>query len=523
MEEPLDILVIDDSADDRVLYRRVLRAAFGDRLTLAEETSGEAGLDAIEKAEPHCVLLDYSLPGRNGVEVLKRIRSRHPHLPVILLTGQGNEAIAVQSMKEGAQDYITKGTINPEALSRVIRMAIENGALQKRVGDQHVALELFTHALSHDLREPVRTINSFAAILCGGELAEADRDGYMRRIRDAGVRMGMLIETVFSYTQLEGQGPPEREKFGLGEAVAAAMDNLSALMRERGATVRVDPLPSVAANRIQIIQVLQNLLENAIGHNPGRVRISVRATRADQVVRVFVQDDGPGIAREYHSQIFEPFRRLNRDNVHSGLGLAISRKIVEMHGGTIVCESTLGAGATFSFALPEAAAADDAGAPKQPAVATQGASGSPKVANVLLVDDRDDDIELTCAFVMGPGGMNCNILVAHDGKEGLAAIRAQSSRNDPVDLILLDINMPVMNGFEMLEAMAGDAGCEGIPVVMCSGSTQEKDRERSRNLGAVGYLNKPPRFEQLRQVIAGSPGLRLVVDAAGESTLMRVG
>ena len=104
VEDTLNVLVIDDNVDDRMLYRRVLKKAFGDRLNLAEEASGERGLDAIAKTEPRCVLLDYSLPGRNGIEVLKRIRSKHPHLPVILLTGQGNEAVAVQSMKEGAQD-----------------------------------------------------------------------------------------------------------------------------------------------------------------------------------------------------------------------------------------------------------------------------------------------------------------------------------------------------------------------------------------------------------------------------------
>lgn len=522
MNEPLHILVIDDSADDRLLYRRVLKAAFGDRLSLAEEASGEAGLEAIANAEPHCVLLDYSLPGRNGVEILKRIRSSHAHLPVILLTGQGNEAIAVQSMKEGAQDYITKAAISAETLGRVIRMAIENRALQKRVDEQHVALELFTHALSHDLREPVRTINSFAQILCDGDVADTDRDGHMRRIRDAGVRMGLLIETVFSYTQLDGEGAPKREEFGLDEAVAGAIGNLSALIHERGATVSVDPLPSVAASRIQVIQVFQNLISNAISHTPGRVNVSVRGTRVDGAVRVFVQDDGPGIAPEHQGQIFEPFRRLNRDNVHAGLGLAISRKIVEMHGGKISCDSTVGAGATFSFALPAAVAANEAGAQKEPVVEMRKATESAKVANVLLVDDRDDDILLTRAYMTGRGGMNCNILVAHDGKEGLAAIREQGARNDPVDLILLDINMPTMNGFEMLEAMAGDAEHNRIPVVMCSGSTQEKDRERSRNLGAVGYLIKPVRFEQLLPAIAGATGLRLAVDAAGQSTLLRV-
>src|SRR5580704_8908921 len=141
MDHAVNVLVIDDSEDDRELYRRVLKAAFGGRLNFLEETNGSSGLNAIEKVKPNCVLLDYSLPGQNGIEVLKRIRNTHPHLPIILLTGQGNEAIAAQSIKEGAQDYITKGEITAEALSRAIRTAIENGAQQKRINEQHLALE----------------------------------------------------------------------------------------------------------------------------------------------------------------------------------------------------------------------------------------------------------------------------------------------------------------------------------------------------------------------------------------------
>jgi CheY-like chemotaxis protein len=112
----LNIFVIDDSADDRLLYRRVLKSAFGDRLNLIEESSGESRLDAVEHAEPDCILFDYFQPGRNGIGVLKRIRLKFPYLPIILLTGQGSEAIAVQSIWEGAQDYITKAEITPDTL-----------------------------------------------------------------------------------------------------------------------------------------------------------------------------------------------------------------------------------------------------------------------------------------------------------------------------------------------------------------------------------------------------------------------
>ena len=306
----------------------------------------------------------------------------------------------------------------------------------------------------------MRTVCSFADIICRGDIGDARRDSYMRLIRDAGQRMAMLIDTVFAYTQLNGEAEPNREAFDLNEAASAATANLSALISERGAKVSIDRLPSVTANRVQITQVLQNLMSNAVGHSAHPVAITIMAGRDGDSVRVEVLDNGPGIALESRAKIFEPFQRLNRDNHHSGLGLAISQKIVEAHGGKIGCDSVVGQGSSFHFTLPGAAPAVDA-----TSTAALDAMAAPvetaRLANVLLVDDRDGDIELARLFLEEPSGMRCNFLTARDGEEGLATIRDQRARNDPVDLILLDINMPLMGGFEMLEAMGKDAVFRG--------------------------------------------------------------
>jgi signal transduction histidine kinase len=522
MEPTLNVLVIDDSYDDRALYRRVLKEAFGERLSLMEEIGGEGGIGAIERVEPDCVLLDYSLPGRNGIELLKRIRPRHPHLAIILLTGQGNEAIAAQSIKEGAQDYIIKAEITRDTLGRAIRTAIKNSTQNKRIDEQHTALETFTQALAHDLKEPVRTICSFAQMVCDGEIDDNNRDAYMRHIRDAGERMAVLIDTLQSYTQLDGLGEPEHEVFSLDEAVADAKANLFALFRERRTVVSADPLPDVTGSRIQIVQVLQNLMSNAASHSPEPVHISIGATRDGEAVQVVVRDDGPGIVAEYQRHIFEPFRRFNHGNLHSGLGLTICQKIVEAHGGKIGCESEVGVGSSFIFVLPGAAATEQPSGGDEAVVQTREPGENMTIANVLLVDDRDDHILLAQAFLTGPEGMRCNFLVAHDGKEGLAVIRARIGQNDPVDLVLLDINMPVMNGFEMLEIIGQDAELSRIPIVMCSGSTWEKDKERAHALGAAGYVTKPVFLEKLQPVIAKASNIRIFQDDSGQAVLTRV-
>jgi signal transduction histidine kinase len=520
VKDTVRVLVIDDSIDDRMLYRRTLKKVFGDRLSITEQPTGENMLQVIEKADPSCVLLDYSLPGQNGIELLKLIRTTYLHLPVILMTGQGSEAIAVQSIKEGAQDYITKAEVNPDTLGRVIHLAIEKSALNRRIDEQHAALETFSRALAHDLREPVRTIRAFAAAICDGEVEGARRDEYMRHIRDAGVRMGVLIDTVLSYTQLDGVSQVQHEDFSLAEAVASASSNLAVLFRERGTTLDVDALPEANGSRIQIIQVLQNLIANAVSHSPGPVRIKIGAVQVGESVKVVVRDDGPGIAPEHQLKIFEPFQRLNRRDAHSGLGLAICKKIVDRHGGKIGCLSEIGLGASFFFTVDGAVAAGKSVAETLP-VEMPAATVSVAIANVLLVDDREPDLVLARAFLSGPKGMCCNFLVANDGQEGLAALRDPARRNDPVDLVLLDINMPVMNGFEMLEVVSRDAELMRIPIVMCTGSTWDKDKERAHALGATGFLTKPVFLDDLRPIIARSSGIRLVEQAAGPPILMR--
>src|ERR1700681_900958 len=158
MSNSAKILVIDDSEDDRLLYRRSLKKCPGLSYTISETASGEDGLARIDDEAFACVLLDYSLPGRNGVEILKRIRARHPFVPVVMLTGLGNEKVAVAAMQEGAQNYISKSSIDAQSLEHVIRGAIQHGAMQTRISTQRGSLDVFARALAHDLKEPVRQI-----------------------------------------------------------------------------------------------------------------------------------------------------------------------------------------------------------------------------------------------------------------------------------------------------------------------------------------------------------------------------
>lgn len=138
-------------------------------------------------------------------------------------------------------------------------------------------------------------------------------------------------------------------------------------------------------------------------------------------------------------------------------------------------------------------------------------------AKVLVVDDMEDDLYMTRRFLGAPRGMKCEFIEAMDGKAGLDALAA----SDAIDLVLLDINMPVMNGFEMLQQMRADPKMRDIPVVMYTGSTYDKDKERAASLGAQGYLEKPAQFPALSAIISTLPTIRLVPEDGDAPTLVR--
>jgi CheY-like chemotaxis protein len=195
------------------------------------------------------------------------------------------------------------------------------------------------------------------------------------------------------------------------------------------------------------------------------------------------------------------------------LGLAICKKIIEAHGGTIRCESALGAGAAFIFSLPKAEPNVVASAAARPAMETdanRGATGSEtRLANVLVVDDNQADLKLVQIMLTEVSNLRCNFLVARDAKEALDLLRNGNGKSETVDLILLDINMPGMSGLEMLSHMRGESALQKMHVVICSSSAYDKDISRAAELGALGYITKPVEMTKLAPLLDKAKGLRL--------------
>jgi len=363
---PLHVLIIDDSPEDRETSKRLLRKAHTGRILFAEAEEGEEGLRLAQEAPPDCILLDYDLPDLTGLEFLERLPrpTGRCAIATVMLTGQGDESLAVQAMKRGCQDYIAKSTLTPEAVHRAVSNAIEKVRLQCRIEDQQRELEEFTYSVSHDLKAPVVSIQGFVNLLIRDEqesLSDPARQ-YLSRILANCERMESLLADLLELSRI-GRIEEDWKELDLRKAVEQIFANLAPHALEKGITLRTEGAwPTVMVRQRRIIQAFTNLIDNAIKYMPdkegGLVAVGFDPDARDSSRNrgaFYVRDNGLGIPPRSHRRIFEVFQRGQSPPAGTegtGIGLSIVKRVAATHGGETWVESEAGKGATFFITLP---------------------------------------------------------------------------------------------------------------------------------------------------------------------------
>ena len=353
----LKILILDDDEGDRRQIRRALKES-GLSCESVETVSVEEALAVCAKSAFDCAVVDYRLPGRDGLEGVAALHQGFPFMSIIMATGQGDADVATEAMKHGASDYIAKAHITGQTLRRSIENALEKATMRRKLALQQQELENFAAVLVHDLKAPITSVRAFAVFIEQGLRADmVDKDkliGQCQRVASAARRMGELIDTVHEYTKADGEhisGPVE-----MNQVMDDTLSNLDRLLLKRGARVTHGDLPVVFGNASQLTQLLQNLVGNGIKYCEAAIpTVHVTASPDQHGAWLFaVKDNGIGISEACYEQVFQPFKRLHdRDKYEgTGLGLATCKKIAERHGGRIWCESADGQGTTFFFKLP---------------------------------------------------------------------------------------------------------------------------------------------------------------------------
>jgi signal transduction histidine kinase len=354
-----EILVVDDDADNRLGYVALLREA-GYRVR--EASDGVSCLQAVATRAPGLILLDVSMPGLDGFETLRRLRADATtrDIPVILVTGQRVDAESVGAGLElGAEEYLQKPVRPAELRARIralLKLAAARRELEAVKRDQ-------TAMLVHDLKQPLAIIALRAEFI-----EDEETDGEMKQsahaIRRACRQMEQLINSVLELSRVEaGQMTLVRAPAALDDVVAATVAEMRDLAVRRGVglDVHTEPLPGAAIDCAKIVQVIQNLVGNALKFTPqgGRIDVSVRRAAGEAVVTV--EDSGPGFGDADTGALFDRWHQTKAGRAvgGSGLGLAIARAIVEAHGGCIGAGARTDGqrGARFWFTLPLTAAA----------------------------------------------------------------------------------------------------------------------------------------------------------------------
>jgi len=361
----LKVLVVDDCADDRAHYRRLLKAG-SRRFEVLEADSVQSGIDIARSGNMDCIILDHDLPDGSGIGFLATLRS-DPVLKdaaIVMVTGRGDEETAAEALRLGASDYMTKSKVSGASISRCVLNAAEKSRLRHEAEASRVALEKsckslsdFAHMASHDLKAPLRHLTTYCGLLkdeCGGQLG-ADGEKYVQRLLVNAERLRQLIDGLLAYSEARDS---VKDKSYVDSTVMTqeAIEVLEESITESGAKITLGRLPVVKACPLLLRLLMQNLLSNAIKYRGNAAPvISIKAEEREGEHVFCVSDNGQGVDPEYHGRIFEPFQRLHsKDQVEgSGLGLSICRQVVEMHGGRIWLDSAPGAGAAFYFTLPK--------------------------------------------------------------------------------------------------------------------------------------------------------------------------
>ncbi len=364
----------------------------------------------------------------------------------------------------------------------------------------------FLAMLGHELRNPLAPITTALELMRARGLKEGERERAV--IERQVTHLVRLVDDLLDVSRItRGSVELARQRIDLSTVVAGAIETASPLIEQRGHRVEAD-VPAgmfIDADGHRLRQVFSNLLANAAKYTPPGGRIDVAAGRDDDMVVVRISDNGVGIAADLLPRVFDLFSQgrqsIDRSEGGLGLGLTIVRRLVELHGGHVTAASQgVGEGSTFSVHLPIAK-----GAPI-PLEATVPAAGrSPRGASrrVLIVDDNVDAAELLARLLDELGYIT---RTAHDGPGALKVLETFHP-----DSAVLDIGLPVIDGYELAQLIRARRDCGGIRLIALTGYGQANDRERTARAGFDGHLVKPvgtARLAALLDAPAKVPGSR---------------
>jgi signal transduction histidine kinase/uncharacterized protein (DUF302 family) len=518
LEERPILLAIDDDPDNRAFLTKAVAKQGFEVVTAPNATHARRQLDS---RRPALIFLDVQMPEESGLALLPQMLRDYPESVVVMMTAYGSEQVAAEALRGGADDYIAK-PIDLQRLRALLernldkqRLRAERQSLVARLKDsnrylmrQHAALRRadeeilqinrqleqsnrykseFLANMSHELRTPLNAVLGFSEILLDAtmNLTSGERTEFLRNIHSSGQHLLGLINDILDLAKIEaGKMELHAEEMPVAEALQEVTSILEPMARQQGLQLIVAGLADVGvimADRSKFKQVLYNLLSNAVKFTPPPGQITITVKDSPEHLAVSVHDTGIGMKEEDLPKLFREFEQIDgsytRRYQGTGLGLALCRRFVEMHGGRIWAESHFGKGSTFTFTIPRDARLGPAA---EPSVEEAQTVESMELPLVLVVEDDPASSQRLTAEIQGVG-----FRVAHavDGNEAV-----RKAMEILPDLIVIETVLPVKDGWQVLTELRARAATADVPVLVCSVT---KNQRLMTEFGVVGYVAKP--------------------------------
>ena len=535
-------LIVDDSPEDRLLLRTWIDATDFDH-EIIEAESVDEGLKAYAANDFSCVLLDYNFPQKNAQDFLaavKNISNDRLKSPVIVVTGQGNDEVAVRCIKAGAHDYINKdrltepGHVAAKIVRRVINeheqireiersQAAEKTALlsalksqeelERSIGDlrraklsadaANMSKSAFLANMSHEIRSPLTSILGFTQLLKENTSITAEQNDYLSTIEKNGQHLLTVINEILDFSKVEaGKVSMLASEFNVHELVREVVDNFTLAAQAKSVTLRVFIHPefpsTVTSDPTRIRQILTNLLSNSVKFTD-RGEIAVIATvetgpKGVDRFSIVVSDSGDGINKIDAAKLFKRFAQANESITAryggTGLGLVLSKKLANLLGGDLqLISSEPGVGSLFKLTLPVMLDVQTA-IPKK-TERTKFGSEVLHGLKVLVVDDSPDN-QMLLKRMLGKFGAEVHTL-----SDGIQAV--ERAPQIGADVVIMDVQMPNLDGHEASRLLRKKGFA--TPIVGLTAHALPEDKKKSHLAGFNDQLTKPIDTSELVGVI----------------------
>jgi signal transduction histidine kinase len=513
---PVSFLLVDDLEENLLSLEALLRR---DGLVLLKAHSGDEALELLLQNDVALALVDVQMPGLNGFDLAELMRGneRTRRVPIIFVTaGNTDSQRRFRGYEAGAVDFIHKPVeadilrSKADVFFELYRQRQQIAAQRDELKARSDALEEadrrkdeFLATLAHELRNPLAPLRHGLDILRrnpDSAVAVEIREMMDRQL----IHLVRLIDDLLDVSRVsQGKIELRKERIQAADVIRSALEPSQSLIDSAGHSLTIE-MPAepvwLEADLTRLAQVVGNLLNNAAKYTPegGRIGLSLRADGEEAVIAV--SDNGLGIPAEMQSKVFQLFAQVDThtDRARGGLGigLALVKQLVAMHDGSVSAESEgPGKGSVFTVRIPLAAADVEA----RPEIEEAPAPPTPIQALKVLVVDDNVEVAQTVAWMLEEMGHQYHLV--HDGRQAL-----QAARQFRPDAILLDIGLPVMDGYAVCRAFRQDDLFKDALIIAQTGWGQERDKALGSEAGFDLHLVKPVAYDDLERLLADKAG-----------------